>query len=106
MLTAKQASDMLKSMSPEQRLEALKDKVKQKTIQALEQKIRETIAAYERDIEIVLKASVCTDPDKDIKALLQALGYSDIKVTSDFPGWDESYEGTTTIKFKIPEYRE
>jgi len=106
MLTAKQASDMLKGMSTEERLEALKNKVKQKTRDVLEKKIRETIESYERDIEIVLKANVCIDPDKDIRALLQALGYSDIEVTSDFPGYNESYEGTTTIKFKIPEYRD
>lgn len=73
MLSAKQASDMLKSMSPEERVEALKDKVKAKTREALDKKIRETIAAYEKDISIVLKASVCTDRDEDIRALLKAL---------------------------------
>lgn len=92
MLSAKQASDMLKSMTPEERLEALKDKVKTKTREALDQKIRETIAAYERDISIVLKASVCTDRDEDIRALLKALGYTEVKVSSDFPGYSESYE--------------
>lgn len=64
---------MLKSMSPEERVEALKDKVKAKTREALDKKIRETIAAYEKDISIVLKASVCTDRDEDIRALLKAL---------------------------------
>lgn len=73
MLSAKQASDMLKSMSPEERVEALKDKVKAKTREALDKKIRETISAYEKDISIVLKASVCTDRDEDIRALLKAL---------------------------------
>jgi len=92
MLSAKQANDMMKSMSPAERLEALKDKVKSRTREALDQKIRETIAAYERDISIVLKASVCTDRDEDIRALLKALGYVDVKVTSDFPGYSESYE--------------
>lgn len=92
MLSAKQASDMLKSMSPEERLEALKDKVKSKTREALDQKIRETIAAYERDISIVLGSNICTDRDEDIRALLKALGYVDVKVTSDFPGYNESYQ--------------
>ena len=92
MLSARLASDMLKSMSPEERLEALQDKVKTKTREALDKKIRETIAAYERDISIVLKANVCTDRDEDIRALLRALGYVDVKVTSDFPGYNESYE--------------
>ncbi|MCX6824445.1 MAG: hypothetical protein NT085_04960 [candidate division SR1 bacterium] len=104
MLTAKESADMLKSMSPQQRLEALKHKVSQKTREALDAKIRETVAAYEKDIEIVLTAKVCTDPNKDITALLKGLGYIGIKVTSDFPGRDENYTGTTKIKFSIPEY--
>ncbi len=103
MLTAKESSKMLKEMSPQQRLEALRHKVGEKTRAALDAKIRETVAAYEREIEITLKANVCTDPDKDIAALLKALGYTGVKVTSDFPGYNESYEGTTTIKFSIPE---
>ncbi len=104
MLTAKQSSDMLKNMSPQQRLEALKNKVSAKTREALEVKIRETVAAYERDIEIVLTSKICTDPDKDIAALLKGLGYTSVKITSDFPGYSESYEGTTKIKFSIPEF--
>ena len=71
MLTAKQSSEMLQSMSAEQRLEALQHKVSEKTKMALDAKIRETVAAYERDIEIVLKSDICTDPDKDITALLK-----------------------------------
>lgn len=73
MLTAQQSSEMLKTMSPEERFEAVKDKVSEKTKNALNQKIRETVAAYERDIDIVLKASICRDPNKDIVALLKAL---------------------------------
>jgi len=89
-------------MSAEERLQALNHKVKSKTKQALEKKIRESVAAYERDIELTLKANVCTDEDEDIEALLKALGYNNVKVTSDFPGYNESYKGTTTIKFTIP----
>lgn len=73
MLTAKQSSDMLQNISAEERLEALQHKVSEKTRNALDQKIRETIAAYEREIEITLKANICTDPDKDISALLKGL---------------------------------
>jgi len=106
MLTAKESSDMLNNMSPKDRLESLKKKVSEKTRLALDSKIRETVAAYERDIEIILKSDICTDPDKDIAALLKGLGYVNIKVTSDFPGYNESYTGTTKIKFSIPEYRD
>lgn len=90
-------------MSAGERLEALKHKVKEKTRNALDAKIRETVAAYEKDISIVLSASVCTDRDEDIRWLLKALGYTNIKVTSDFPGYNENYEWTTTIKFSIPD---
>lgn len=102
MLTAKESWEMLENMSPQERLEALKNKVKERTRNALDQKIRETVAAYERDIEIVLKSDICTDPDKDIAALLKGLWYINVKVTSDFPGYNESYTGTTKIKFSIP----
>lgn len=67
MLTAKESSEMLKNMSAGERLEALKHKVKEKTRNALDAKIRETVAAYEKDISIVLSASVCTDRDEDIR---------------------------------------
>lgn len=67
MLTAKESSEMLKNMSASERLEALKHKVGEKTRQALDAKIRETVAAYEREISIVLSASVCTDRDEDIR---------------------------------------
>lgn len=95
---------MLNNMSPQDRLETLKHKVSASTRDALDAKIRETVAAYERDIEIVLKSDVCKDPDKDIAALLKGLWYVNVKVTSDFPGYNESYTGTTKIKFSIPEY--
>lgn len=93
---------MIRSMTLEERLDALKDKVSRKTKNALDQKIRETVASFENEIAITLKSDTCTDPDNDIRGLLQALGYENVKVTSDFPGYSESYVWTTTIKFKIP----
>ena len=103
MLNAKESSDMLKNMSPEQRLEALKHKVSEKTRKALDAKIRESVAAFEKDIEIVLNENVCRDPDKDIAGLLKALWYGKVKVTSDFPSYGDDYAGSTTIKFSIPD---
>jgi len=102
MITAREASEKLASMSPLERLEALKHKVSESTRNALDAKIREVIAGYERKVDICLIAKVCRDPDKDIKSLLLALGYTNVSVTSDFPGYNESYEGTTTIRFSIP----
>lgn len=102
MINAREASELLRSMTPADRLEALKNKVSAKTRAALETKIRETIAAYETKVDIVLSAKICCDADKDIKAFLTGLWYSDVRVTSDFPAYCESYEGTTTISFSIP----
>lgn len=70
MINAKEASEKLNSMTPADRLEALKNKVSESTRNALDTKIKETIAAYERRIDIVLKADVCCDPDKNIRSFL------------------------------------
>lgn len=102
MITAREASEKLASMSPLERLEALKHKVSESTRNALDAKIRETVASYSRKVNISLLGRVCRDPDKDIENLLRWLGYVNVKVTSDFPSYDECYEGSTTIKFEIP----
>ena len=73
MLTAKESSELLNTMSSEQRLATLKHKVSAKTRKALEKKIRETIAGYGRDIELVLISNICKDPDENIEALLAGL---------------------------------
>lgn len=102
MINAKEASRLLREMTPEDRLEALKNKVGEKTREALDKKIREVIASYQNRVELVLPARVCRDADKDIDAFLKWAGYVDIEVTSDFPAYCENYEGTTSIKFSIP----
>ena len=103
MITAFEASKLLEEMSPAEIFEAIKKKVGEKTQAALDQKVHEVIAAYERKVELVLGSEICQEPDKDITSFLQACGYVDVKVASDFPGYNESYRGTTTIKFSIPE---
>lgn len=70
MINAKEAAEKLHNMTPADRLEALKNKVSGSTRNALDAKIRETIAAYERRIDIVLKADICYDRDKDIHSFL------------------------------------
>lgn len=102
MLNAKEASKMLETMSPEERLKALQNKVSVKTKNILDKKIRETIAGFEKKVEITLNENLCRDPDENIEALLRWLWYKDVDVTSDFPAYSESYAWTTTIKFKIP----
>ena len=102
MLSAHEASELRKSMAPIDRLGILKTKVSATTRDLIEAKVREVIAAYEYKVDLTLRAAECRDSDQDIAALLQGLGYSDVKVTSDFPAYCESYEGRTFIKFSIP----
>ena len=102
MLSAKEASELLKNMTPPERLAALKNKVWDRTRAALDSKIRETIAAFETKVDIILDAKICRDKDADIRSLLAGMGYENIKITSDFPGYNEDYTGTTHIIFSIP----
>lgn len=102
MITAHEAARLRKEMSPEERFQAVREKVKEKTQAILDQKIREVVAACESKVDIVLRAKDCTDKDEDIRAFLYGCGYSEVKVTSDFPGYCESYEGSTHIRFTIP----
>jgi len=103
MLTAKESSELRKNMPLDQRMELLKNRISEKTLNALDSKIRETVAGYGSAIELVLKADVCTDPDEDIRDLLKWMGYKNVKVTSDFPWMGDDYQGSTKIKFSIPE---
>lgn len=102
MINAKEAAEKLRSMTPEDRFEVLKNKVSEKTRNALDTKIKEVIAACESNVDITLSASICRYPDADIRWLLMALGYAHIDISSDFPSYTDSYEGTTHIRFSIP----
>ncbi len=103
MISAREASEMLEKMTPQERFEAMKSKVSESTRNALDKVIRETVAAFQEKVDVTLGASVCRDSDENLRNFLRALGYKDIKVSSDFPCWRawESYEGRTFIKFSI-----
>lgn len=102
MINAKEASEMMPQMTPENRLKALKNEVSEKTKILLENEILKSVASFKKRVEVTLCEGVCRDSDEKISDLLKALSYEDITVTSDFPGYNESYKWTTTIKFKIP----
>ena len=70
MIYAKEAAELLRSMPPEDRVEAMKNKVSKGTQAALEKEIRETIAIFKTKVDLVLGAEICRDRDADIKALL------------------------------------
>lgn len=99
MINAKEASELRNKISPEEKVNSLLWKDLQ---EALENEIHETVKKCRNHVEAVFKANVCKEPDKDIREALELLGYKGIKVTSDFPWYNETYEWTTTIKFTIP----
>lgn len=101
MIDAKEASRLREEMPVEDRLKTLKKEVSKSTQNALDKEIRKAIASYKDKVSISLWAKVCLDPDAKIKDLLIWLWYKDVQVTSDFPGYSESYEGSTSIKFSL-----
>lgn len=103
MINAQKAREMMEQLSPEDRLKALQNEVSAKTLRALENEIMKSVASFKSKVEITLWSNICRDPDEKITDILRALWYSDIKVTSDFPWYNESYSGSTTIKFSIPQ---
>lgn len=94
---------MLEKMTPQERLEAMKDKVSESTRNALDKAIRETVATFQEKVDVTLSESICRDSDENLRNFLMALGYKDIKVSSDFPCGraGENYEGRTFIKFSV-----
>ncbi|EKE27450.1 MAG: hypothetical protein ACD_3C00205G0003 [uncultured bacterium (gcode 4)] len=98
MLTVQQAREL----SQEKRLEIARWLVSKKVEAILDKEILVAIATHKFKVSVVLKASICRDDDDKIRGYLAALGYEDIKVTSDFPWYNESYEWSTDIKFSVP----
>ena len=90
-----------KKLSWAERIELAKWLLKEKSQAILMREIlmaREWVKNY---IDITLKARDCTDQDEDIRKFLSVLGCYDISVSSDFPAYCESYEGSTRIKFRV-----
>ncbi len=52
-------------------------------------------------VDVTLRAKDCRDPDTNISKFLRILGAQDIQISSDFPGYNESYEGTTRVRFRV-----
>jgi len=98
MLSAKESSEMLNNMTTEEKIKALESGIQQKTKETIENKIKGTIAKYQRDVEIALKIGTKNE-EIIIKDLLEILGYQEIYIKAN-NYWDEYTD--TTIKFSIP----
>jgi len=79
MLTAKESSEMLEKMTTEEKIKALESGIEQETKKSIEDEIKETIAKYQRDVELVLKIGTKNE-EKIIKDLLHVLGYKEVRI--------------------------
>jgi len=88
-------------ISSEERLELAKWLVAENVEEILSKKILIAGQWWSKRVDVTLKASECRDRNEDIHNFLGLLWCKKISVTSDFPWYNESYEWTTRIKFKI-----
>lgn len=102
MLTPSQARERAAKLSPEELSQIVGRLVSEKVEKILDEAVVRTVACKKTAVQLVLGAKDCTDNDANIRDFLVGSGYADVHVTSDFPGYNESYSGTTTIKFSIP----
>jgi hypothetical protein len=102
MISAKEAAQTMKSVPPEERVAAVRKRIGEVTIAALDAGIRASVAANRRRVELVLYADVCRERDEDLREFLCSFGYCDVDVTSAFPCHGEDFEGRTNFRFSIP----
>lgn len=102
MLTPSEVREKVAALSKEELVSVAGRLVSEKVEKILEDAVIAVVARRKNQVSLVLKAKDCTDPDEDIRDFLKISGYEDVKVSSDFPSYNESYEGTTTIKFSVP----
>ena len=88
-------------LSSEERLSLAKDLIADNVQDILGKKILIATQGGGNRVNITLNADECSDSDEDIRSFLGLLGCKKISVSSDFPGYNESYQGTTKIQFKI-----
>jgi hypothetical protein len=106
MITALEASKLLKEMSP---LEKAKVLVGEKLEKILDQTIELAIRKNKTQIELILSSSdpetkdIPTPSDKDIKEALLLLGYESVKVESQGRSCLDDGPIVTSIGFSIPQ---
>ncbi len=100
MLTPEQARQQM--LSPEERCRLAQWLIAQKVIDILDSHILLAVGSHDNTVNMTLRAPDCRDSDDNIRRYLAIMWYTDIKISSDFPGYNESYEWKTTIKFRVP----
>ena len=90
----------LNEISAEEKIAIARDIISEKVADILQKQMMISRLSW-RSIDITLGAKECIDSDENIKKFLSILWANNIKITSDFPGYCESYEWTTSIKFNF-----
>lgn len=88
------------NITADEKIEIARELVAKKVADILEKQMVISRLSW-KNIDITLWSKDCTDPDANIEKFLAILWAQDIKVTSDFPWYCETYEWTTRIKFKF-----
>lgn len=68
---------------------------------ALDSAILQAIEQGKNRVKIALWSKDCREEDSHITAYLIQHWYKDVTVSSDYPGFNESYEGKTFINFSF-----
>lgn len=100
MLTPEQARQQM--LSPEERCRLAQWLIAQKVIDILDSHILLAVGSRDNKVNLTLSASECLDEDDNIARYLAIMWYTNIQISSDFPGYCESYTWKTTIKFRVP----
>lgn len=95
MITAEEANSLANDV------EKKPVKVSSACDKSLNKAVLEAIESWKNKVDVVLWYSNCPDPDGTIKAYLKQNWYKNIKVTSDYPWYNESYTWTTHIIFNL-----
>jgi hypothetical protein len=87
-----------KEVSLDEKIEVARWLIAQKVADILMREMVVSHLSWEKT-SLTLKARDCRDSNINIKKFLVILWARDVKVSSDFPAYNEDYEGTTSIEF-------
>ena len=88
-------------LTVEQKIELLQKLVSEKTQKILWEEYLIASLGVNEQVDVTLSSAQCTDPDTNIRKFLTILRARDIQVNSDFPRYNERYQGTTRVRFRV-----
>jgi len=85
-------------LSIQDKIDIAKELVSNKVAEILKKEMVISGISWKRS-RLNLSSKDCTDPDENIRKFLAILWANDIKVTSDFPWYNETWTGVTYVEF-------